>query len=102
MQESDGTGGTHDGDLGGGPCEVEVGTQALGTHHAVCPAVGFAHGDGDLRDGGFAVGVQKLGTTAEDAVVLLAGSGEEAGDVDKHHNRDVEGVAGADEAGGLF
>ena len=34
--------------------------------------------------------------------MLLAGSGEEAGDVDKHHDRDVEGVAGADEAGGLF
>jgi hypothetical protein len=35
---------------------------------------------------------------ADDPAPLLRGAGEEAGDVREGHQRDVEGVAGADEA----
>ena len=43
------------------------------------------------------VGVQHLRAVADDATVLLCDAGQEAGDVDKRHDRDVEAVAEADE-----
>ena len=39
---------------------------------------------------------------ADDAAPLLARAGQEAGDVAERQQRDVVGVAGADEAGGLL
>src|SRR3546814_17336662 len=43
-----------------------------------------------------------LGAVADDAAVLLVDAGEEAGHVDEGDELDVEGVAGAHEAGGLL
>src|SRR6185369_5512770 len=73
-----------------------------GAHHAVRAAVGLAGDHGDLGDGGLAVRVEQLGAAPDDAVVLLVGAGKEAGDVDQHHDRDVEAVAGPHEPGGLL
>src|SRR5690606_24146766 len=102
VDEADGAGGTHDGDLRGGPREVDVRAHVLGAHDVVRAAVGLTRDDGDLSDRGLTVGVEQLGATADDAVELLAGAGQEARDVDQREDRDVERVAGADEARGLL
>mmetsp|Transcript_5902 Transcript_5902/g.14528 ORF Transcript_5902/g.14528 Transcript_5902/m.14528 type:complete len:493 (-) Transcript_5902:134-1612(-) len=93
--------GAHHRDLGIRPCEVHVAAQVLGGHHVVGAAVGFAGDDGDLGHRGLGVGVEQLGTVLDDAAVLLAGAGHEAGHIDEGDDRDVEGVAKAHEARGL-
>ena len=55
-----------------------------------------------LRDGRLGVGVDQLGAAPDDAVPLLVGAGQEAGDVDEGEHRDVERVAGAHEPGRLL
>ena len=92
----------HDGDLGGGPGEVEVGAQVLGAHDVVRAAERLAGDDGDQRDRRLRVGVDQLGAAADDAVVLLVDAGQEAGHVHEGDHRHVEGVAGAHEARGLL
>ena len=87
--------------LGGRPREVEVGADVLRAHHVVRPAVRLAEDHGQLRHGRLGVGVEQLGAVADDPAPLLLGSGKEAGHVDEGDERDVEGVAGPDEAGGL-
>ena len=101
VDDVDRTLGPHDGDLGGGPCEIEVGAQVLRAHHAVGAAVGFARDDRELRHGGLGEGVEQLGAVADDAAVLLLDAGHEAGDILEGDERDVEGVAEADEARAL-
>ena len=88
----------HHRELGRRPREGQVAADRLGVHDDVGAAVGLAGDDLDARDGGLAVGVQQLGPVADDAAVLLPGAGEEARHVDEGDQRDVEGVAGADEA----
>ena len=51
--------------------------------------------------GRLGVGVEQLGAVADDPAPLLLGAREEAGHVAERDQRDVEGVAGADEAAGL-
>ena len=92
----------HHRDLRGRPGEVDVGAEVLGAHHVVGAAVGLAGDDRDQRDGRLGVGVDQLRAAADDAVPLLVGAGQEAGHVDEGQHRDVEGVAGAHEAGGLL
>ena len=53
--------------------------------------------DGDLGDGGLGVGVQKLGSVPDDAAVLLERAGKKSGHVLEGDDRNVEGVAEADE-----
>ena len=55
-----------------------------------------------LRHGRLGVGVDELGAAADDAVPLLVGAGQEAGDVDEGQHRHVERVAGAHEPRGLL
>ena len=88
----------HDGDLGRRPGVVEVGPDVLGGHDAVGAAVGLARDDGDLRDGRLGEGEEELGAVPDDPAELLLRAGEEAGDVLEGDERDVEGVAEADEA----
>src|SRR5258707_7916028 len=102
VEDADGAGGAHDGDLGGGPGEVDVAAEVLGAPDVVGAAVGFAGDDGDLGDGGLGVGVEQLGAAADDPGVLLGDAGQEAGHVDEGEHGEVEGVAGADEPGGLL
>ncbi len=92
----------HHRDLRGRPGEVQVRAEVLGAHHVVRAAVRLAGDHGDLRDGRLGVRVDELRAAADDAVPLLAGAGQEAGHVHEGQHRDVEGVAGAHEAGGLL
>ena len=96
-----GTRGTHNGNLAGGPSEVQVGTKLLTAHHDVAAAVRLAKRDGDLGNGGFAVGVEQLCAVQNDCVVFLSGTRKESGHVDEAHDRDVECIAEAHEAGSL-
>src|SRR5699024_11320002 len=66
--------GTHDRDLGGGPGEVDIGPELLRAHHTVGPAVGLAGDECDQGDGGLTIGVDELGSTSDDAAVLLIGA----------------------------
>jgi len=74
----------------------------LGAHDVVRAAVGLAGDDSDFSDGRFAVGVEQFRAAPDDAVVFLVGAGQEAGDVDERDDRNIEGVAGADEARSLL
>jgi hypothetical protein len=91
----------HDGDFSRRPGEIDVAAQVLGRHHVVGTAVGLAGDDGDLGHGAFGVGVEQLGAVLDDAAVFLRGARHEARDIDEGDDRNVEGVAEADEAGGL-
>ena len=74
----------------------------LGTHHVIGAAVGLAGDHRDLGHSGLGVGVDQLGTTPDDAVPFLVRAGQKAGHVDEGEYRDVEGVTGPDEPGGLL
>ena len=65
---------THHRDLCCGPGVVDVATHMLAAHHVVSPTIGFASDDCDLGNCGFAIGVEKLGSMTDDAVVFLAHS----------------------------
>ncbi len=56
---------------------------------------------GDFRDGCFGEGEEQLGAVLDEAAVFLRRARQEARHVDEGHQRDVEAVAEADEAGGL-
>src|SRR6185312_10844840 len=81
------------------PREIYVCSQMLRAHYAVGSPVGFSCDDRDLGDCGFGVGEEQFGSVADNASEFLAGAREEAGDVFEGHDRDVEGVAEAHEAG---
>ena len=102
VNDADGSGSAQDGDLGSRPAEVEVGADGLGAHDDVGAAIGLAQDDRHQRHGGGGVGVDDLGATADDAGVLLLGSGTVTGDVDEGDHRQPEGVAEAYEAGELL
>ena len=74
----------------------------LRVHHHVGATVGLAGDDGDARHGRLGEGVEELGAAADDPLVLLGDTGQEAGHVVEDEQRHVEGVTGADEAGGLL
>src|SRR5436190_5636312 len=89
----DGALGTHDRNLGGGECEVDVAAKVLGRHDVVGAAVGLAGDDRDLRDGRLDERVEELRAVLDDAAELLGRPGKEAGYVDEGDDRDVEAVA---------
>ena len=97
----DGTLGTHDGDLTVGPGVVGITTKVLGGHDAVGTTITLTGDDGDLGDGGLGVGVDELGTLTNDTSVLLVDTGQESGDINEGDERNVEGIAEADETSTL-
>ena len=94
--------GSHYGDLGGGPGVNDIGAQILAAHGQVSAAVGLTQDHGDLRNGGFAVGIDDLGAVTDDTAVLLSGTGQEAGNIHQRKQRNTECIAGADKAGSLI
>ena len=100
-EHGNGTRGSHHGNLAGGPCEVQVGTQLLASHHDVATAIRLAECNRNLGNGGLAVSVEQLGSMQDDGIVLLTRSGQESWNVDKAHNGNVERIAEAHEAGTL-
>ena len=64
-------------------------------------AVALPEGNGDLRDGGFTVGVQQFGPIGDDGPILLLRAGKEARYIHQGYEGNVEGVAKAHEAGGF-
>ena len=90
--------GPHDRHLGGRPREVEVRPDVLRAHDVVRAAVGLPRDHRQLRHRRLAVRVEQLRAVADDPAPLLVGAGQEARHVDERHERDVERVAGADEA----
>ena len=70
--------GTHYGNLGRGPCVVEVGFELLAAHYDVASAVALAECYSHLGHGSFAVCVEQFSSVADNGVVFLAGTGEEA------------------------
>src|SRR6188472_103969 len=93
--------GPHHRDLGARPGDDQVGLVGLAAHHVVAGAVGLAHDHGHLRHRGAADRVEHLRAVADDPGVLDFGADHEAGHVLEEDERDVEGVAEVDEAGGL-
>eukprot|EP00123_Amoebidium_parasiticum_P013138 comp21793_c0_seq1/m.30974 comp21793_c0_seq1/g.30974 ORF comp21793_c0_seq1/g.30974 comp21793_c0_seq1/m.30974 type:complete len:426 (+) comp21793_c0_seq1:206-1483(+) len=88
-----GTLGTHDGNFGRGPCVVGVTAQVLGAHHVVGTTVGLARNHGNLGDGGLGIGVQQLGTVANDTAILLGSARQETRHIHERQQGDVEGIA---------
>lgn len=93
--------GAHHGDLGSGPGVVHIAPQMLGAHHTIGAAVGLAQDHGHLGHGGLGEGEEQLGAVADDAAVLLAGAGHEAGHILQGEEGNVEAVAEAHEASAL-
>ena len=88
--------------MGGRPGEHQIGAHVLGSHHAISATVGLTGNNSNLADGGFRVSIQQFRPTANDAVVFLAGAGEEAGHIDKLDDGNVEGITGADKSCGFL
>ena len=64
-------------------------------------AIGLAKGNGYLRDRGFAISVEELGSVLDYGAVFLLGAGKEARNVHEGDQRDIEGIAETNEPGGL-
>ena len=94
--------GAHDRELGVGPGEHRVGTEAARVHHDVGATERLAQHDRDARHGRGGERVQQLGALADHAAVLLCGAGQEAGHVDGDDQRDAERVAEPHEPGALL
>ena len=88
---------THDGELSGWPCVVDVGAYMLAVHHAVGTAVRLARDDGDSRHRALAERVEQLCAFLDDAAVFLADAREKPGHVFENDQRYIEGVAEAHE-----
>ncbi|MNX91930.1 hypothetical protein D3C86_1240470 [compost metagenome] len=73
----------------------------LGAHDVIGAAIGLARDDRQLGHGGLGIGEQQLGAVLDQGAVLLLGARHEARHVHQRHQRNVEGVAEADEARGL-
>src|SRR5579875_344724 len=56
VDDIDGALGPHDGNFGGGPGEVDIGADVLGTHYTISAAVGLAGNHGNFGYGGFGEG----------------------------------------------
>src|SRR3989442_15083680 len=93
--------GTHAGDLRRGPGHVVVAADVLGAHDVVRAAIRLARDDGELRNRGFTVGEQQLRAVLDDTAMFLGHPGKKPGHVLEGHERNVEGVAEADEPGAL-
>ncbi len=93
--------GTHHGDLRAREGDAGVGLEGRAGHRVEAGAVGLADDDRDLRHRRRADGADHLGAVADDPLALDGLADHEAGDVGEEEQRDVEGVAGVDEAGGL-
>ena len=91
----------HDRDFGGRPGIVHVTAQMLGRHDVIGAAIGLAGDDRDLRHRRLGIGVEQLGAVLDDPAIFLGRAGQEAGDVDQGHDRDIERVAEAHETAGL-
>ena len=74
---------------------------SFGRHHVEGAAIGFSGDDGDERHRALRIGEQQFRAVLDQAAILLGCARQEARHVDKRHDRDVEGVAEADEARGL-
>ncbi len=85
--------GPHDGNLRLGPRQNHVRPKGLGTHAKVGAPVGFTKNHRDHGDGGFAIGVKKLGAVADDATPFLLSARKISGNVYKGEQGNVEGVA---------
>ena len=76
-----GTTGTHNGNLGRWPSEVEVGTQLLASHHDVATAIALTQGDGDLWNGSLTVSIEQLCSVQDYGIVLLTCTRQESRNV---------------------
>ncbi len=91
----------HHRDRGAGQGDAAVGLEGRAGHRVEAGAVGLAHDDRDLRHGRFGDGADHLRPVADDPLALDRGADHEAGHVGEEEQRQVEGVAGLDEAGRL-
>ena len=94
----DGTLGSHYCNLSVRPGVVKVTLQVLGRHDIIGTTVCFARDKSDLGDSRLGIRIQELGTVFDNAVELLVGARQEAWDVRKGHNRDLEGITEPDKA----
>lgn len=80
---------------------LDVASQVLGGHDIVCSTISLACDDGELGDSSLAVGIQKLGTMSNDTTVFLTSTRQEARNVNKRQQWDVECITEANEASSL-
>src|SRR5699024_10292855 len=99
IQNINGTLCAHHANLCCRPCQVEIGTEFLRTHHNVRAAKGLARDDCDFWDGSLSVSINELGATTNNTGMLLVHAREESRDVDKGDDRNIEGVTAAHEPG---
>ena len=102
MEDLDRALGSHHRDLGARPGEAQVVAEALRVHHDVGAAERLAQDHAHPGDGGLGVGEGQLGTVADHPPPLEVLARQEARRVDQGHQRQVEGVAEADEPGALL
>ena len=91
----------HHGDRGARQGDAAVGLEGRPGHRVEAGAVGLADDHAELGDGRLGDGADHLGAVADDPLALDRGADHEARHVGEEEQRDVEGVAGLDEAGGL-
>ncbi len=94
--------GAHDGNLRGGPSQNDIRAHFPAVHRGIRASVGFADYARDLGDRGLFPGIEHLGPMADDPFMLLFDSRKIPGDIDERNQRNIEAVAGPDEAGGII
>src|SRR5215469_13069862 len=86
---------SHHRDLGGWPGVIDIAAHMLAAHHIVGAAVSLASNDGHFGYRCLAVGVEQLGSVADDAPMFLSHSGKESRHIFECHNRNIKAVAEA-------
>ena len=90
--------GAHHRDRGAGQGDAAVGLEGRAGHRVEAGAVGLADDHRELRHGRLGDGADHLRPVADDPLALDRGADHEAGHVGEEEQRQVEGVAGLDEA----
>src|ERR1700733_14962285 len=102
VHDVDGAFRAHDGDFGGRPGEIDVGSNVLGSHDAIGAAVSFAGDDRNFGNGGFGESEKQFRAVADDAAEFLLCAWEKAGHVFEGDQRNIEGVAETHEARAFY
>ena len=90
--------GSHDSDLSWGPSVVEITFEVLWWHHIVSTTISLPCDKSDFRHCCFGVGIKQFRTMFDDTIPFLRRTRQEARNITKSHNRDLESIAESDES----
>ena len=91
--------GSHDCYFCSRPCIIQISFQLFRTHHTISTSICLPSNKSNFRNCAFSIGIEKLSSMTNDAIMLLRSTWEEARHINKCNHRDIEGITKSDETG---